>query len=426
MLRAYALRKIQEVQERKMDNYLFAIAEFHDGLQLIPTTWCNADKLSCIWPSHMKTKFRINKAILAREMPRERSDWEELSIKRLLGKAKTYEEGLEKLTLAQDTSNIDDTGVSSDELREQKKKRRRIKAKRHLSSSSSSEDIYSNDQENRLKIKQPKILPPFPERNFTIDVDKPTQSVTNILRQTNFINPMSNIDVNNKQLDTNEKFYMHDSSRDTGKGNLYADDINNKKQLDTNNKFCMQDFPRDKIGKGNLYDDEFKKLIITKVNRILYKLDVIDNRLNMLEEKMHFSRHSYVSQECDIHFPISTLIELTSFEEQLQEIKFKDEVLNIFKMVGGLNAHAMIRNILKKVMVDTLAQSFSWTGKNNKHCFKDLGLSKIIIQAVRVTHSITDNDIAEYTSKWLAQAAVRVQRDKKKSIEGIQEESQKN
>jgi len=64
--------------------YLFnLIVEFGDGLQLIPTVWCDAKKLLSIWPSHMKTKFRINKAIITRE----RSKWEELPIKRLLGRA---------------------------------------------------------------------------------------------------------------------------------------------------------------------------------------------------------------------------------------------------------------------------------------------------------------------------------------------------
>ncbi|EFN65799.1 hypothetical protein EAG_12576 [Camponotus floridanus] len=77
----------------------------------------------------MKTKYRINKAILAREMPREKSDWEELPIKRIFGGANTYEESLQKLSLAQDTSNIDDTGMSSNDLREQNKKQRQYTSK---------------------------------------------------------------------------------------------------------------------------------------------------------------------------------------------------------------------------------------------------------------------------------------------------------
>ncbi|XP_011858100.1 PREDICTED: uncharacterized protein LOC105555682 isoform X3 [Vollenhovia emeryi] len=159
--------------------------------------------------------------------------------------------------------------------------------------------------------------------------------------------------------------------------------------------------------------NEFKKQIIGKLNKILYKLDNIENRINMTEEKMQFSYHTYDNDESDIHFPISTLTELISFEDQLQNTKFKDKVLNIFKFVGGVNAHAMIRNIMKMVMTDTLAQNFSWTGRKNKRSFKDLSLSKMIIQAVCVKQKeLTENDIAEYTSKWLSQATVRVQRDK--------------
>lgn len=39
----------------------------------------------CIWPSHFKTKLRINKAIMTKEMPQEVCDWEELPIKRIFG-----------------------------------------------------------------------------------------------------------------------------------------------------------------------------------------------------------------------------------------------------------------------------------------------------------------------------------------------------
>lgn len=63
----------------------FIIAEFNDGLQIIPAMWYNADEESCIWPGHFKTKLRINKAIMGKEMPQEMSDWENLSIRRVFG-----------------------------------------------------------------------------------------------------------------------------------------------------------------------------------------------------------------------------------------------------------------------------------------------------------------------------------------------------
>ncbi|XP_024885615.1 uncharacterized protein LOC112463438 [Temnothorax curvispinosus] len=161
---------------------------------------------------------------------------------------------------------------------------------------------------------------------------------------------------------------------------MNSNNKNNKKQIAANKtNLHMQDFSENA---ENYTYDEFKKLIIRKLNSISYKLGIIENRFNMLEEKIQFSCHDFDSQECDIHFPISTVTELISFEDQLQEIKFRDTVLNVFKLVGGVDAHAMIRNIMKKVMTDTLAQNFSWTGKRNKRSFKDLNLSKMIIRKI--------------------------------------------
>ncbi|KMQ84694.1 hypothetical protein RF55_17299 [Lasius niger] len=70
-----------------MDTMAFIIAEFNDGLHLILESWYNASKQSCIWPSHFKTKMRINKAIITREMPQNHLEWDELPIKRVFGKA---------------------------------------------------------------------------------------------------------------------------------------------------------------------------------------------------------------------------------------------------------------------------------------------------------------------------------------------------
>lgn len=123
----------------------YIIVEFRDGLQLIPAVWYNTDKQSCIWPSsHYETKLRIYTAIIRQEIPKNESDWEELSIKRIFGVAdkwiiysliyihmymlliiffvlykETYEKGLEKLVAVQDISNIKND-ISSIELREKK------------------------------------------------------------------------------------------------------------------------------------------------------------------------------------------------------------------------------------------------------------------------------------------------------------------
>jgi len=70
-----------------MDRSGYVIAEFNDGLQIIPALWYNAEKQISIWPNQFKTQLRINKAIITREMPQEISDWEQLPIKRIFGTA---------------------------------------------------------------------------------------------------------------------------------------------------------------------------------------------------------------------------------------------------------------------------------------------------------------------------------------------------
>jgi len=68
---------------------------------------------------------------------------------------------MEKLILAQDTSNLDDTGMSSEEMRKRNKMRRRKKAKRELSSSSasSSEKKKSIRNKENYLIQNKKVLP---------------------------------------------------------------------------------------------------------------------------------------------------------------------------------------------------------------------------------------------------------------------------
>ena len=85
---------------------------------------------------------------------------------------------MEKLVLAEDTSNVDDVSVSSSELRERGKKRRRTKARKWVSSSSSSEDDSINISRN-----EDNVLPALPTlHNFNIDLNHRPNVSTNIKR----------------------------------------------------------------------------------------------------------------------------------------------------------------------------------------------------------------------------------------------------
>lgn len=85
---------------------------------------------------------------------------------------------------------------------------------------------------------------------------------------------------------------------------------------------------------------DFKKHILWKLNKVLYKLDAIENRLDRLQEKEQSSNQFCNIQEIDILLLIRTIADLTSFEEQLKERKFQDDVVcyiqNVRKFVSTI------------------------------------------------------------------------------------------
>lgn len=87
---------------------------------------------------------------------------------------------MEKLILAQDTSNVDDTGLSSHEIKERKKKRRCAKAKRQYSSFSEDEEVVTNKENSLTKNKK---LPPLPQEEYVPTSPKINTPLTEIFTQ---------------------------------------------------------------------------------------------------------------------------------------------------------------------------------------------------------------------------------------------------
>lgn len=65
--------------------------------------------------------------------------------------------------------------------------------------------------------------------------------------------------------------------------------------------------------------------MLFKLNKVLYKLDTIQNKITLLEEKI--SHPINISEESNIQLPISSQEELQLFEDQLEEEKFKNQVV---------------------------------------------------------------------------------------------------
>lgn len=62
----------------------YSVVEFSDGLALVPSVWLT-EKDKCIYPSHIKSQSRLNKAILEQQLPSEGEDWNEHTVIRTYG-----------------------------------------------------------------------------------------------------------------------------------------------------------------------------------------------------------------------------------------------------------------------------------------------------------------------------------------------------
>ncbi|KAL0110751.1 hypothetical protein PUN28_014004 [Cardiocondyla obscurior] len=102
------------------------------------------------------------------ELLHDKQDWQELSISRVFGIANTYEGGMQKLVLAEDTSHVETEDISCSELKKREKKRRCIKARKVMISFSEEEDSYLHANKENNNVTQKKKLPIIPCRQSFI------------------------------------------------------------------------------------------------------------------------------------------------------------------------------------------------------------------------------------------------------------------
>lgn len=70
-----------------MSSQGFIIAEFLDGIQVVPKIWLQGTD-SCKYSSHYKTDLRIRKAVERQEIPN--FEWPLFNIKRIFGEYGKY------------------------------------------------------------------------------------------------------------------------------------------------------------------------------------------------------------------------------------------------------------------------------------------------------------------------------------------------
>ncbi|GAB1867715.1 hypothetical protein CAJAP_08794 [Camponotus japonicus] len=81
----------------------YAIVEFNDGLQMIPSSWITENKKQAYWPTFTSNE-RFSKAV--QKCISKMDSWPLYEIKKILATANTYEKGITKLKKAEFISDI--------------------------------------------------------------------------------------------------------------------------------------------------------------------------------------------------------------------------------------------------------------------------------------------------------------------------------
>ncbi|KAK0076822.1 hypothetical protein PV325_004813 [Microctonus aethiopoides] len=119
----------------------YTIAQFEDGLQIIPTCWLNEKKDGSWWPSHIKSLNTLEKLIKAANLPEDVENWNLCKVERCFGSTDDWFRAKEKLVEAEETSClIESDELSDNELAMKLKKQRRKRAKKTISSDESSSE----------------------------------------------------------------------------------------------------------------------------------------------------------------------------------------------------------------------------------------------------------------------------------------------
>ncbi|XP_022160914.1 uncharacterized protein LOC111027018 isoform X3 [Myzus persicae] len=138
---------------------IYFIAEFSDGIQLLPRKWVGRvnGELKCKYPNHIEKEKQMKLAV--RHMIDPQSTWDIVDVIKILGSSVTYERGLEKLN---QIVRYNLSSITTSDAENTQKKTRKIRAKK-------TKEKYGSPH-NRLvgrpKIKQllssPTNIPPYP------------------------------------------------------------------------------------------------------------------------------------------------------------------------------------------------------------------------------------------------------------------------
>ncbi|XP_011704274.1 PREDICTED: uncharacterized protein LOC105459730, partial [Wasmannia auropunctata] len=282
----------------------------------------------------------------------------------------SYETAKEKLLLAEQLSDFTEGGTEDESGKcEKEKKSRHMRAKRNYSSSEESE--FDCDGSKKLKK--------FPEIPKKLNMTKST-TITESQKI-----PPSSSERSKSQCQINpakrtKSLYKGGTTSKDTESYISSSDENDYLQNSMTEKKYINKSTTNIVTEDA--ENEFRKEVIRKLQLLLNKITVLENRMVLLETSGTMRQINQevadVIQYEEYELPLQTMVALLRLEELLKDKSFANKLVNTLKQVGGVNLSNIIHNIFKKIMSDNIAQNFSYLGQRNKRNFSALKICTIL------------------------------------------------
>ncbi|CAH0547042.1 unnamed protein product [Brassicogethes aeneus] len=136
-----------------------------------------------------------------------------------------------------------------------------------------------------------------------------------------------------------------------------------------------------------------------------------------------------LSDGIEENLPIKSTEELEAWERKLASKEEQKKMVAFLTKVGGRDTNStvycsVVKNIVRKVLTDSVAAQFNWEGKKGKKMLSSLIISECIKKAAALSHNVkstTEQDIINAIKNWLRHATARLN-NKKNKIENEQDD----
>ncbi|XP_070531438.1 uncharacterized protein [Cardiocondyla obscurior] len=384
----------------KIDIYLrrmgekYAIVEFEDGLQVIPSKWFNADLSGAYWPTFTTlNNKRYDKAVKLMEDPK--CTWVQHPIVKIYGTYNNYELARRKLKDAELLSDIN----SGSEVQENLKKSRKIRAAKTFNDSSNdelSDDLVLTD------------IPQFPTKRFKTAKNRltPFKNNKNLQIDHHFSEGVKqNKKIPEKQIHEPNILKNENVPHTSTTSDSYL-----------NMPICSETETSNVLVINKEETDNFQRFVIKKLVAIELKINAIERHQKLILEKLPFNNNEDKKNIDVSHdFPLKNENDLQDMENKLQDNEvYRKQLIKQLSRVTCRDIKTSCIHLMKKVFSNYLAANYSWYGAKKKEKFSQLQICKVIMCAIRRLHdNATDEDISSPIKIWLAHAKERLEKERK-------------